>query len=31
VMGKGGRVHTIPFLDGYSTTGIEKKIQASRG
>lgn len=30
VTGHGGKVHTLPFLEGYSTTGIEKKILASR-
>lgn len=27
VKAKGGEVKTIPFLDGFSTTGIEKKIK----
>lgn len=27
VKAKGGRVHTIAFLNGYSTTAIEKKIK----
>jgi len=27
VMAKGGRIETIEFLEGYSTTGIEKKIR----
>lgn len=29
VKAKGGEVKTIDFLDGYSTTGIEKKIKNS--
>jgi rfaE bifunctional protein nucleotidyltransferase chain/domain len=30
VMAKGGSVETIEFLEGYSTSGIEKKILASK-
>lgn len=30
VMENGGRVEVIPFLDGYSTSAIEKKIKESR-
>ena len=27
VIQNGGRVETIPFIEGYSTTAIEKKIK----
>lgn len=29
VMSKGGKIQTIDFLDGFSTSGIEKKIKNS--
>ena len=29
VMARGGHVHTIPFVDGYSTTSIEQRIRQS--
>lgn len=31
VLEQGGKVYTIPFLEGYSTTAIENKILNSKG
>ncbi|HMQ46340.1 MAG TPA: D-glycero-beta-D-manno-heptose 1-phosphate adenylyltransferase [Saprospiraceae bacterium] len=30
VLGKGGKVLTLPFVDGYSTTNVEEKIKNQR-